>query len=411
MTGRLSPQDFTPPAPLAKDLLSQWLLRPDIAFLNHGSFGATPRSVMEEQDQWRRRIEAEPIELLGRREPELIAAAKLPLSELLHMRPQDFGLVTNATEGINAVLNSLHFNPGDELLTTTHVYNAVRQAMRHTALRHGATYREIDVPTPVQSRSEIAQHILDQLSDLTRLLVIDHITSPTALIFPIEEIIAGCKARGVEVMVDGAHAPGMIDLDVPRTGATYYAGNLHKWACAAKGCAFVWIAPHRAADIHPCVVSHLYGQSLSDEFSWQGTRDISAWLALPAALQFMSNLGWERVRAHNHALAVWAHKMLCERFQVPPMSPFDGHLLGATATVALPGRLASMTDDQGKALQQSLYTEDRIEVPLIRWQDTWHLRVSCQVYNHPADYHRLADAIEARARGSSQASSLTRRIP
>jgi isopenicillin-N epimerase len=392
---RLSPQ---PPTPLPNTDLSRWFLREDITFLNHGSFGATPRIVMEEQDRLRRQIEAEPIELLGRQEPELVQAAKLPLAQFLHMEPKDFGLVTNATEGINAVLNSLRFNPCDELLTTTHVYNAVRQAMRHTAARHNATYREIDVPTPIRHSSQIVSLILDQLSDRTRLLVIDHITSPTALIFPVAEIITGCESKGVEVMIDGAHAPGMVDLNVPRLGATYYAGNLHKWACASKGCAFLWVDPRRASNIHPCTVSHLYGQGLSDEFSWQGTRDISAWLAMPAALQFMSDLGWENVRQHNHALAIWAHQMLCDRFQVSPISPFDGQLIGATATIPLPAGLSDMTDDESKALQQSLYTDDRIEIPLIRWQNTWHLRVSCQVYNRQGDYHRLADVILSRAK-------------
>jgi isopenicillin-N epimerase len=383
------------PAPLGDDLRSQWMLRDDVIFLNHGSFGAVPRSVLAEQDRWRRRLESEPIELLGRRQAELIAVAKEPLSAFLHMRPDDFGLVTNATEGINAVLGSLRFSPGDELLTTSHVYNAVRQAMRHVAGRNDASYREIPVPTPVESAAQIAQTIADAIGDRTRLLVIDHITSPTALLFPVEPIAAACAARGVELLVDGAHAPGMLDLDVPATGATYYAGNLHKWSCAPKGCAFLWVAPHRQADIHPCIISHMYGQGLAAEFGWQGTRDASGWLTIPAALRFMSDIGWERIRQHNHALAVWAHAMLCQRFGVPPLSPIDGSLLGATATVRLPPPLADMNDDQAKALQQSLYTDHRIEVPLVAWQGAHHLRVSCQVHNRPDDYHRLAEVISA----------------
>jgi isopenicillin-N epimerase len=388
-------QTTAPPAPLGEDLRSQWMLHEDVIFLNHGSFGAVPRSVLAEQDRWRRRLEAEPIEILGRRQAELIAAAKEPLGAFLHMRPQDFGLVTNATEGINAVLGSLRFSAGDELLTTNHVYNAVRQAMRHVAGRQAAGYREIPVATPVESAEQIAQTIIDGISDRTRLLVIDHITSPTGLVFPVEAIAAACAARGVELLVDGAHAPGMIDLNVPACGATYYAGNLHKWSCAPKGCAFLWVAPHRQADIHPCVISHMYGQGLAAEFGWQGTRDASSWLTIPAALRFMGELGWQRIRQHNHALAVWAHAMLCERFGVAPLSPLDGSLLGATATVRLPQPLAAMTDDQAKALQQSLYTDHRIEIPLFNWQGAQHLRVSCQVYNRPVDYHRLADVISA----------------
>jgi isopenicillin-N epimerase len=373
------------------------MLRDDVAFLNHGSFGAVPRIVFEEQERWRRRLEAEPIELLGRRQSDLIDAAKAPLAQFLHMRAHDFGLVTNATEGINAVLHSLHFRPGDELLTTNHVYNAVRKAMQHAASRGGAAYREIDIRTPLQGPADILRAIVNGLSERTRLLVIDHITSPTALIVPVQEIARVCAERKIELLIDGAHAPGMIELDVPATGATYYAGNLHKWACAPKGVAFIWVAPHRQNDIHPCVVSHRYGEGLAAEFGWQGTRDASAWLTLPTALKFMEGLGWERVRAHNHAMAIWAHMMLCDRFGVEPLTPLDGCLLGSTATLRLPAPLSEMTEARGVELQQSLYTRDRVEVPLVPWQGAWHLRVSCQVYNTPADYERLAGAIAAAA--------------
>jgi isopenicillin-N epimerase len=387
----------TPPEPFLPNLRDRWMLKEGIAFLNHGSFGATPRVVFEEQDRWRRRLEAEPVELLGRRQSELVEAAKRPVGGLLRMATADFGLVTNATEGINAVLHSLAFEPGDDLVTTTHVYNAVRQAMEHTAARHGAVYRELDVPTPIRDPEQIARAIVSKLTDRSRLLVIDHVTSPTGLIFPVEAIVAACAGRGVDVLIDGAHAPGMLDLDVPAIGAAYYAGNLHKWCCAPKGCGFLWVAPRLQKQIHPCIVSHNYGQGIAAEFGWQGTRDGSAWLTLPAALAFMADLGWERVRRYDHDLAVWAHATLCERFGVEPLTPLDGSLLGSTATVLLPPPLAAMNDADAKALQQSLYTEDGIEIPLFPWQGKWHLRVSCQAYNVPAEYQRLAQVILRRA--------------
>jgi isopenicillin-N epimerase len=373
------------------------MLRPDVAFLNHGSFGAVPRAVFDEQDRLRRCLEAEPIEILGRRHPETVEAAKVPLAEMLRARPQDLGLVTNATEGVNAVLQSLRLSPGDELLTTTHVYNAVRMAMRHTAARHGATYREVHVPTPLQSPRQITDTVVAALTDRTRVLMIDHVTSPTALVFPVAEIVAACAGRGVEVLVDGAHAPGMVDLDLPALGAAWYAGNLHKWTCAPKGCGFIWARADRQADLHPTVVSHNYGTGLAPEFNWQGTRDTSAWLTIPAALSFMNDLGWPHIREHNHAMATWAHAMLCDRFNVEPLSPLDGSLLGATATVRLPGQLAGLNDEQARALQQDLYTTDRVEVPLFPWQGELHLRVSCQVYNRPEEYERLAEVITRRA--------------
>lgn len=375
------------------------MLEEGVTFLNHGSFGAVPRVVFDEQTELRRQVEARPVEMLGRRCEELIDSAKESVAAWLGVRPVDFGLVTNATEGVNAVLRSLTFRPGDELLTTTHVYNAVRQAMRYVAGRWGAGYRELDVPLPVRSADDIARHVLNGISDRTRLLVIDHITSPTALVFPVEQITQGCDARGIDVLIDGAHAPGMIELDVARTGAAYYAGNLHKWSCAPKGAGFLWVRPDRQADIHPTIISHLLGQGFAREFGWQGTRDLSAWLAVPRALAFMAELGWDRVREHNRAMAAWAHRMLCHRWGVEPVSPLDGSLLGSMATMNLPGALGRMSEAEVRTLQQRLYTEHRIEVPLHAFPGGPPLlRVSCQVYNAAQDYERVGEVIARLAR-------------
>jgi isopenicillin-N epimerase len=368
------------------------MLEPGIDFLNHGSFGAVPRVVFEAQTDWRRRIEAAPVEIISRRRLELIDAAKRPVGAWLGMRVNDFGLVTNATEGANAVLHSLCFRPGDELLTTNHVYNAVRQAMCFTCARSGASYREVDVPLPVRCSADIADALIRGLSDRTRLLVIDHVTSPTAMVFPVEQIVAACSERGIDVLIDGAHAPGMVPLNIERIGAAYYAGNLHKWAFAPRGAGFLWARPDRQPQIHPAVISHHYTDGFSREFSWQGTRDLSAWLAVPRALEFTRDLGGEAVRDHNHALAVWAHQLLCEKLRVrEPLSPLDGSLLGSMAAIPLPQSLADLSDSQVEALQQSLYTQHRIEVPLMRLGRQLLLRVSCQLYNTPAQYERVAN--------------------
>ena len=387
----------SPPPPLRAGVAAEWMLEPGVAFLNHGSFGAVPRAVFEAQTEWRRRLEASPIELLGRQCPALIAEAKAAIGALLGMRPADFGLVTNATEGANAVLRSMDLRPGDELVATTHVYPAVRQAMRYAAGRAGATYRQVHVPLPVRSAGEMAAAVVGGLSERTRLLVIDHVTSPTALVFPVREIAAACAARGVDVLVDGAHAPGMLEVDVPAVGATYYAGNLHKWCCAPKGCGFLWVRPDRQADVHPTVISHHLGEGFAREFDWQGTRDVTAWLAAPAALAFMAGLGWARTRAHNHGMAAWAHGMLCDRWRVEPVSPPDGSLLGSMATVRLPPSMQAMTEPHGLALQQRMYSEHRVEVPIVRWEGQWFLRVSCQAYNVPRDYERVGDVIRRMA--------------
>lgn len=369
------------------------MLDEHVAFLNHGSFGAVPRCVFDEQTEWLRRIEAEPVEILSRRREELLDSVKREIGAWLGMRPDDFGLVTNATEGVNAVLRSIEWGPGDELLTTNHVYNAVRQAMRYVAGRHGAGYREIEIPLPVRSPHQLARLVLNGLSSRTRLLVIDQVTSPTALTFPVEQIVAGCAGRGVQVLVDGAHAPGMVPLNVARTGAAYYCGNLHKWGCAPRGSGFLWVSPDRRDPIHPLVISHYLGEGLTREFGWQGTRDFSAWLAIPRALRFMGELGWEAVMSHNHAMAVWVNRMLCERWGVEPISPGDGGMLGSMASVAAPSPLAGLDAAQVLQIQQKLYTEHRVEAPIMRWGEHVLLRPCCQVYNTAEEYERLARAV------------------
>jgi isopenicillin-N epimerase len=387
------PEKLQPPEPLRPDLRSEWLLDPRITFLNHGSFGAVPRCVFVEQTRWRLKIEGQPIELLGRRGQQLVEEAKRPVARWLGMQEENFGFVTNATEGVNAILRSLKFGPADELVTTTHVYHAVRQAMKYVAGQSGAAYREIEIPLPVRSSAQVEELVLAGLSSRTRLLVIDHITSPTAIVFPVERIATECARRGVEVLIDGAHAPGMRPLNVPQTGATYYAGNLHKWACAPKGSAFVWAHPDRRDAIHPLVVSHYLGEGFAREFSWQGTRDISSWLSVPRALEFMSELGWDRIMTHNHQMAAWAQQMLCESWDVEPISPIDGSMLGSMVTVPLPARFGLVNEAQTQALQQRLYDDYLLEVPLVRWGDRLLVRPCCQLYNTPEDYHRLADVV------------------
>jgi isopenicillin-N epimerase len=386
-------ESFDPPAPLKPGLKSLWLVDEKVAFLNHGSFGALPQCVFDQQTEWRRRIEAEPVELISRQRLNRLAEAKAPIASWLKMRVEDFGFVTNATEGINCVLRSLTYRSGDELLTTTHVYGAVRKAMQFVSDQTGARYREIDLQLPIASPEQVVDRVIASLSDRTRLLVIDHVTSSTALIFPLVPIIAECTRRGIEVLVDGAHAPGMIPLDVPAIGAKYYAGNLHKWAAAPKGTGFIWVHPDRQADIHPLVVSHHYREGFVLEFGWQGTRDLAAWLSAPCGFEFMTNLGWEKVMRHNHQMAVWAQAMLCKRWGVEPISPIDGSMLGSMATVRLPGRLAGLSEPDAMALQQRFYTEFKVEVPIMQWGGKCFVRPCCQVYNEPHDYERLADMV------------------
>ncbi|MFI5380779.1 MAG: aminotransferase class V-fold PLP-dependent enzyme [Tepidisphaerales bacterium] len=383
-----------PPQQLAENLPALWQLRPDVAFLNHGSFGAVPRAVAAAQEQWRQRIEAEPIEVLARRSPELLETVRLKLGQYLHTSPANLGLVTNATEAVNSVVRDFPLRPGDELLTTDHVYNAVRQTMRHTARRAGAEVHEVAIPLPVSCSADIADRVIAALTPRTRLLVIDHITSPTALVFPVADIIRECRRRGVDVLVDGAHAPGMIGLDLDDLAPAFYTGNLHKWLCAPRGSAFLYVHPDHQRQAHAPVISHDLDHGFTREFAWQGTRDLSAWFAIPAAIDFLAQFGHDAVRRHNFELCRWAHELLCTRLAVEPISPLDGRLLGSIATVRLPAR---RDGSHWPDFQQRLYDEHRIEVPLVWWNEQAFVRTSSHIYNRPEEYERLAGVLESLA--------------
>ncbi len=266
--------------------------------------------------------------------------------------------------------------------------------MKYVAQRSGAGYREIDIPTPIESPEAILRAIVSALSPGTRLLVIDHVTSPTAIVFPVAEIISACASRNVDVLIDGAHAPGMLDLKIAKLAPAYYSGNLHKWAFAPKGCAFVWVRPDRQSDFHPTIISHNLGKGLPAEFVWQGTRDFAAWFTIPRAVQFMADLGWEKLFSHNHQMAVWVNQMLCDFWQTTSLSPLDGSMLGSMATVPLPPPLDELTDSQLGVLQSRLHDQYKIEVPLFRWQEKIHARPCCQIYNTQDDFDQLAKTIK-----------------
>lgn len=392
----MPPNPLTPPQPLLPDPESLFQLDPAWIFLNHGSFGAVMREVAAAQEEWRRTLEARPIERIGRRIQELLAVSKQALGRLVGCPPGELGFVTNATEGVNAVLRSLTFQPGDELLTVDHVYNAVRQAMKEAARRAGAVVREVTLPLPITSPQQVVERFVEAMGPRTRLVVVDHVTSATALVLPVERIVAECRRRGVPVLVDGAHAPGMLPLRLEALGADFYVANLHKWICAPKGTAFLRVTPEWRSRIHPCVVSHFLDEGFEREFDWQGTRDFSGWLTLPAAIAALERLGLERVMAHNHALATWAHALLVERFGVEPISPPDGSMLGSMATVTLPAALQD-PDRTPEEIQARIDERHRIEVPVMRFQALLRLRVSAQIYNRPEQYVRLADAVAAMA--------------
>ena len=375
-----------------RGLLPLWLLEPDAVFLNHGSFGATPRAVLDAQSSWRTRMENQPVRFMMRELPGALHASLEKLGTVLGARAADLAFVDNATSGVNAVLRSIDWQAGDEIVLSRQAYESVEQAARYIADRHGVRLRHAAIPFPIDSDAAIEHAYCDALGPRTRLVIVDHVSSQTALIAPVQRIIALCREAGYAVLVDGAHAPGMLPLSIESLGADWYTGNCHKWLFAAKGCAFLWTAPARQANTHPLCIAKGYGAGYRDEFDWTGTRDPSAWLALDAALEFHRTLGGERLCERNHAQVIAAAQLLCAAWNVDMPAPQS--LFGSMATVPLPPRWP-VSIEQATHLHDRLWDEHRIELPALIHNDRLWVRISCQAYNEPADYERLAQAVQA----------------
>jgi isopenicillin-N epimerase len=374
-----------------------------VSFLNHGSFGACPGEVLRYQAALREEMEAAPVRFLSRELDDRLDAARVALAAFVGADPDDLAFVTNATSGVNAVLRSLVFSPGDELLITDHAYNACRNALEFVAGRAGARVVVAKVPFPVTSPLEIVDAVMARVTPQTRLALLDHVTSPTALVLPIERLITELAGRGVEVLVDGAHAPGMVPLDLRALGATYYSGNCHKWLCAPKGSAFLWVRRDRQPDIRPLTISH--GANVTRpgrsrfrlEFDWTGTSDPTAWLTVPKAIDYLGSLvpgGWPALMARNHALALEARRLLGTAVGTPPSCPDE--MIGSLASVRLPdGPTTEIAWRRPDPLQRRLFDGWGIEVPVISWPAAPHrlVRVSAQLYNSRDHYARLAEAL------------------
>jgi isopenicillin-N epimerase len=395
--------------PFGRPMLGHWLLDPAIAYLNHGTVGATPRRVLAAQQAIRDDIERQPSryllrELTGIRggatqaeRPRLRVAANAAAA-FVGARGEDLVFVDNATTGANAVLRSLRWTAGEEILVTDLSYGGVVNAARYVAREHGLVLRTVELPDPELGPPAFVEAIDRALGDRTRLLIVDHITAESALILPVAEIVARCHAKGVPVLIDGAHAPGAIALDIPSLGADWYVGNLHKWAWTPRSSGILWVAPERQADTHPTVISWGLDQGLAAEFDLPGTRDPSPHLAAPAALDFMRELGVEKVRAHNHDLAWHGAHRLAELWDVPFTVPEP--MIGTMATLPLP-EAAGSTREDAALLRDALLFEDRIEVQLHAWRGRLRTRISAQIYNDPSDIERLGAAVLARCRATA----------
>ena len=382
-----------------------WLLDPSVTFLNHGSFGSCPRTVLEFQQDIRERLERQPVRFLVRELEPLWDAARADLAQFVGADSDDLVFVANATAGINTVLRSLRFNPGDELLVSNHEYNACRNALNFVAEHSSVRVVVADVAFPLQCEDDFVLPVMEKVTSQTRLALLDHVTSQTGLVFPIERLVQGLAARGVDTLVDGAHAPGMVPLDLRRIGAAYYTGNCHKWMCAPKGAAFLHVRRDRQRDIRPLVISHGANSKRTDrsrfliEFGWTGTSDPSAMLSVPEALRFMAKLlpgGWPEIMRCNHDLAIAARKLLCATLDIE--APCPDQFLGSLAALPIPDATTTAPSKSPLYLdpwQNQLLDVYQIEVPIISWPAAPRrlLRISAQLYNSLPQYEKLAGAL------------------
>jgi isopenicillin-N epimerase len=371
-----------------------WALDSGVVFLNHGSFGACPRAVLDFQRALREELEREPVRFLARDLTRRLDTARAALGGFIGADPDDLAFVTNATTGVNTVLRSLAFEPGDDLLVTDHAYNACRNALNVVAEARGARVVAARVPFPLDSAEAVVDAILAAVTPRTRLALLDHVTSPTAIVFPITRLVAALAERGIDTLVDGAHAPGMLPLDVDALGAAYYTGNCHKWMCAPKGAGFLHVRRDRQAGVRPLVISHGANSPRTDrsrfrlEFDWTGTHDPTAYLTVPEAIRVVGAAlpgGWPAVMKRNRALTVAARRRLGEA--TGGGLPCPDTMIGSLAAIPLPDG----TDD----LQAKLFDRFAVEVPVIAWPAAprrW-LRVSAHIYNQATDYDRLAEVL------------------
>lgn len=369
-------------------------MRPDVVFLNHGSFGACPRPVFEVYQRWQLELQRQPVEFLGRRFNELMRAAREPLAAFVGADPDDLVYVPNATTGLNVVARSLPLRPGDEVLSTNHEYGALDRTWRFVCQRRGAQYINHPLPVPLEFHEQVVEALWSRVTARTRVLFLSHITSPTALILPVAELVRRAREAGILTVIDGAHAPGQIGLDLTALGADFYAGNLHKWVCSPPGSAFLYARREVQPLLEPLVVSWGWqseapGRSrFIDEQEWQGTHDIAASLAVPAALGFLAAHDWPRVQRECHELARVARRAIGQLTGLAPLTPDLPDWYAQMVALPLP-------PCDGEALKQRLSDEFAVEVPIITWNGRQFVRVSIQGYNTPGDLDALVTGLAA----------------
>ena len=389
--------------PRRGDLARHWILDPETCFLNHGSFGATPVSVLEEQSRLRNLIESDPVRFFERDYIPMMKGAVGKLSEFINADPEGLVFVKNTTEGVNTVLRSLDLKPGDEIIVTNHSYQACWNAVDFVTERSDAKTVVVDIPFRVKSEEEVVDLIMDKVTGKTVLAMIDTVTSATGLRMPFEKLVRDIQGAGVDVLLDAAHGPGIVPLDLIAMDAAYCTGNCHKWICTPKGSAFLHIREDRKSLVRPLSISHGYSFEGTDqekfeyEFGWPGTQDPTAWLCIPHAIEFLGSLldgGWQDIMEHNRALAIQGRKILCGALGTSP--PVPDSMVSSIAAVEMPGEgdVGPMSLE-GDPYHNFLLDEFGIQVPVFPWRhhNKRYIRISAQLYNHVEEYEFLADCL------------------
>ncbi|HKP53621.1 MAG TPA: aminotransferase class V-fold PLP-dependent enzyme [Chloroflexia bacterium] len=370
----------------------EFLLRPGVAFLNHGSFGACPKPVFDAYQAWQRELEEQPVEFLARRINTLLAEARSRLGSFIGADSDNLVFVPNATYGVNIAARSFDLAPGDEVLATDHEYGATDRIWRFICGQRGANYVRRPIPLPLPGDAEIVEELWRGVTGRTKVIFMSHITSPTAVIFPVAEICKRARDAGIITVIDGAHAPGQVELALEELGADFYTGNCHKWLCAPKGAGFLYAPRDRQALLQPLVVSWGWESETPgpsrfiDYFSWAGTSDPSAYFSVSAAIEYQNEHNWAEVREACHKLAVWARRRLAAVIGMPLICVEDSFVQMFSIELP-PGSI--------ERLGMRLWDEYQVEVPMVRWNGRELMRVSIQAYNRVGDVERLEAALRA----------------
>lgn len=395
--------------PAPSDLWPNWKLDPEVVFLNHGSFGACPRAVMDRRSELLDRSEAEPIRFMLHEAPSLIDRARRSLAAMVNASPSDLVFVPNVTIAVATVAANLDLQPGDEVLVNSHEYPACLAIFERACAKAGARLVCADLPFPVRSEDEIFEAVIAKATNRTRLCLISHVTSPSAMILPVARIVSALRERGIETLVDGAHAPGFCLLDVESIAPAYYTANCHKWLCSPRGSGFLYVREDLQKGFRPLALSvHARkppaGKSFfQTEFDFIGTQDYTPMMCIADAMELVPAMiegDWQMVRSRNHALAIEARDLLCERLGIEP--PVPDSMLGSMATIPIP--LPPPTWKPGPsryhdAIQDRLVDRHRIQVPAWFIADeagrprVRFIRISAQLYNSIEQYQYLAEAL------------------